>query len=321
MMFDKLLETVRPLARTIKYGRLLRRAKIDANHQENLSLEQPVSFILGCGRSGTTILGKLLALHSDACYLFEPYHTWRAILPSTDMISLYGEVKGGSHCIIGAEGVTENVMQRFNACMRRESMRSGKSSLVLIEKTPINAMRIPMLSALSPHSPILHLVRNGIDVVRSIDRLASTNSYKMMGKGDWNQWWGRDHCKWKSLASDSIGHGYFSDEIEQLSTNIEMGALEWLVSLKEIEKNRISLGDRLLEVAYGDLTRSPEKELTKICEHLTITPYSTWLQKSCSKLDSARKNTGDPLILPIKMCEAFNSFQEQYKFDGQAIPK
>lgn len=321
MMFDKLLETVRPLARTIKYGRLLRRAKADANHQNNSSLVQPVSFILGCGRSGTTILGKLLALHSDVNYLFEPYHTWRAILPSTDMIALYGEVEGGSHCVIGADSVSDTVIRRFNACMQRESTRSGNSSMALVEKTPINAMRIPMLSALSPHSPVLHLVRNGIDVVRSIDRLSSTNSYKMMGKGDWNQWWGRDHCKWKSLVSDSISHGYYPDEVEQLSTNIEMGALEWLVSLEELEKNRLLLGERLLEVTYGDLTQSPEKHLTKICNHFSITPHPIWLHNSSSQLDSERKNAGDPLILPIKMCEAFNSFQEQYKFGGQAIPK
>ena len=46
MMFDKLLDTVRPLARTIKYGRLLRRAKVDANHQENSILREKIRVTL-----------------------------------------------------------------------------------------------------------------------------------------------------------------------------------------------------------------------------------------------------------------------------------
>ena len=264
-MIDKVLQTIRPIARSIKYGRLLRRAQKDAQKEKIPALQNPVSFIFGCGRSGTTILGKLLADHPKICYLFEPYHTWRAILPSTDMILLYGETEIGSHCILSNDCITKNEIQRFNACMQSELKRSGDTSFTLIEKTPINAMRISMLSELSPRSPMLHLVRNGIDVVRSIDRLASTNTYQMSGKGDWNQWWGRDLCKWKSLATDSIANDYFSDEIAQLSTNLEMGALEWLVSLSETNKYLELLGDRLIEVRYSDLTSNSEDQLASIC--------------------------------------------------------
>ena len=106
-MLDKVLQAIRPIARSIKYGRLLRRAEHDARQTNAPPLQKPISFIFGCGRSGTTILGKLFAQHPDVCYLFEPYHTWRAILPSTDMISLYGESKTGTHCILGNDCITE----------------------------------------------------------------------------------------------------------------------------------------------------------------------------------------------------------------------
>lgn len=320
-MFTKVLQVIRPIARSIKYGRLLRRAEQDAQQKNVPSLQKPVSFIFGCGRSGTTILGKLLAAHPKVCYLFEPYHTWRAILPASDMIQLYGESAHGTHCILGKDSISETQIQRFNACMQRELSRSGNTSLSLIEKTPINVMRIPMLKALSPTSPMLHLVRNGIDVVRSIDRLASTNTYQMSGKGEWNQWWGRDHCKWKALSSDSITKGYFSDEIEQLTTNQEKGALEWLVSLKEINANRERIEDQLIEVTYKDLTSKSEAVLARICAHFTIDLDGDWLQESCSALDEARKNEGDTLLLPPKMCSAFNEFQDQYGFEGHAVEK
>ena len=60
-MINALLDKFRPIARSIKYGRLHRRAQTDATKLNVPPLNPPVSFIFGCGRSGTTILGKLLA--------------------------------------------------------------------------------------------------------------------------------------------------------------------------------------------------------------------------------------------------------------------
>ncbi len=214
--------------------------------------------------------------------------------------------------------VGEDEVRRFNACMHAERSRAGNPHVALIEKTTINAMRIPMLHALSPESPLLHLVRNGIDVIRSINRLASTNTYQIRGKGEWNQWWGRDHCKWKALAADAIAHEHFANEIEHVSTNTEMGAIEWLISLREIEKQRVALGRRLIDVRYNDLTSNPAIQLERICSHFDIPSKAAWLKHSSAKLDPARKNKGEPVILPPKMCEAFNHFQQQYGFEGEA---
>lgn len=318
-MINALLQKIRPFARSIKYGRLLRKAQSDATKRDVPSINPPVSFIFGCGRSGTTILGKLLATHDEVCYLFEPYHIWRAILPSTDMIQLYGMNENGTHCILESESVNETVTQRFNACMQSELQRSGTPQQRLIEKTPINAMRIQFLRGISSQSPMLHLVRNGTDVIRSIERLASTNTYQMSGKGQWNQWWGRDNCKWDSLASDAIDHGIFPEEIQQLKTHAQMGALEWLVSLIQVDSQRESLGEQLLEICYNNLTENPQEQLTKMCNHFHIESNQSWLDYCCEQLDSARKNDGEQVVLPPNMCSAFNAFQEQYGFDGRAI--
>jgi len=317
-MINALLDKFRPIARSIKYGRLHRRAQTDATKLNVPPLNPPVSFIFGCGRSGTTILGKLLAEHKEVFYLFEPYHIWRAIHPATDMIQLYGDNGGDTHCILGSEYVTEFEIQKFNACMQCELERNGASKKHLIEKTPINAMRIPLLSALSPKSPMLHLVRNGVDVIRSIERLSISNSYQMRGKGNWNQWWGRDHCKWKALAADAELLHLYSGEIQLLKSDTEMGALEWLVSLHEINRCRNELGSRLLEVQYNKLTEDPQGELTKICNHFGIKPDIKWLEYCDNQLDSARINRGSQIVLPPEMCKAFNGFQEKYGFEGRA---
>ena len=318
-MINALLQKIRPFARSIKYGRLLRRAQADSNTQDVIAVRPPVSFIFGCGRSGTTILGKLLAVHDEVHYLFEPYHIWRAIVPATDMIQLFGKSDTGTHCLMGDEFISENEVRRFNACMYGELQRSGKSQPKLIEKTPINAMRISMLSAISPQSQMLHLVRNGIDVVRSIERLSSSNTYQLSGKRDWTHWWGREHCKWNALVADASAKGLFLDEIQELSTNIEMGALEWLLSIGEVNTHRKSLGEKLLEVCYNKMTQDPRDELTAICNHFGIDPTESWLGYCCEQLDSALKNQGEDVVLPPKMFEVFNTYQEQYGFEGRAV--
>ncbi len=317
-MFGALLQKIRPLARSIKYGRLLKRAREDAQTNSPEKLTPPVAFILGCGRSGTTILGKILSSHCDVHYLREPYYIWRVITPSSDMIQFFGDAGVNPHCVMGSEYITENEVHRFNACMYAESQRRESGSKRLIEKTPINAMRIPMLNALSPTSPILHLVRNGVDVVRSIERLSESNVYQLGGSGNWNQWWGRNHCKWEALANDSKTKGWFEGEIDLLKSNTQRGALEWVISLKEINSNRSNLGDRLIEVRYPDLTTEPLSQLQRICEHFTIEPTPKWLEECCGELDSERKNSGDPIVLPSKLCDAFNTLQKQYGFEGEA---
>jgi len=318
-MINSILQKILPLARTIKYGRLLRRAQSDAKTMHAPELNPPISFIFGCGRSGTTILGKLFAAHDEVLYLFEPYHIWRAVVPATDMIQLYGSYESGTHCLMGDEFITETEVQKFKACIQGELKRSGNPQLSVIEKTPINAMRISMLNAISPHSPMLHLVRNGIDVVRSIERLSSTNTYQISGKGDWNQWWGRDNCKWKALAADATANGMFSDEIQLLNTDVQKGALEWLVSLKEVNAHKEKLGDALLQVCYNNLTQNPREQITAISNHFGINPKDSWLEYCCEQLDFPRKNQGDVVALPQQMCKAFNEFQEQYGFEGRAV--
>ena len=44
-------------------------------------VERPI-FIVGTGRSGTTVLGTVLSLHRELGFLNEPKALWHAVLPS-----------------------------------------------------------------------------------------------------------------------------------------------------------------------------------------------------------------------------------------------
>ncbi|MBT5408933.1 MAG: sulfotransferase [Phycisphaerae bacterium] len=317
-MLQNILQKLLPYPRAVKYARLLRRSQRDAKSTLAQPLEKPVSFVFGCGRSGTTILGILLTQHKQVHYLREPYHIWRAIEPSTDMVRLFGDAGVDPHCILSNESATPEVIQRFKACMQAEQTRGGSSAYV-IEKTPIQAMRIELLYACSPQSRFIHLVRNGLDVVRSIDKLAKDNSYGIAGKGTWNRWWGRDMCKWHALAADAIEHNWFASEVPLLSTDAQMGALEWIVSLSEVQKHKKLLGDSLLEITYNDFTGSSANTVEEICRHFGLDVYDEWVDICCNTLEPARKNSGSPLVLPPEMCSTFNQLQAHYGFEGTAV--
>ena len=52
-------------------------------------VRQPI-FVLGIGRSGTTLLGSLLGVHSHVGFLNEPKAMWHRIVDDEDLIGSYG---------------------------------------------------------------------------------------------------------------------------------------------------------------------------------------------------------------------------------------
>lgn len=309
-----MLESFKPVGRAVKYGLLRRwadvRAMLPVSHAR-LS-DRPPAFIVGCGRSGTTILGKIFQKHPGVTYLFEPYHLWAAVDPRTDVINLYHRVDG--RFLLRAGDVTDAVRRRF----RRLILASARPGTLLIEKTPLNAARMDYLNALAPGASFVHIVRDGLDVARSIDRLASVNSYKIAGKPTLNQWWGVGGCKWPALARDAKEAGYFATEVDALESHIERGALEWLVSLEEVDRYREMLGDRLLEIRYPDLIGETARTLRRICQFLGVPSPEPWQREAAAMIFPREKASGSSMSLPPGMAAAFDRFQERYGFPNRA---
>lgn len=314
-----MIETLRPWLRAIYYDLLRRSAEFkiwQSSLNELTTLALPPTFLIGCGRSGTTILGRALSCHPNILYLFEPYHLWAALDPITDVLNLYHRID--AHLIMNASHCTEQSPDRFNSLFLKDSRNTNGS--VLIEKTPLNAMRIGYLNALSPSSKFIHIIRDGVDVAYSIDRIALTNSYKIVGKPKLNQWWGVENYKWKALARDGAAAGYYADELHQLKDHRSKGAYEWLVSLAEVDRARQQLGDRLYEMTYDQLTANPKAALQDIFEFLGLNSPTALLDQAASMIDPTSHSIGKFLSLPPAMCEAFNSYQESFGFSNRAVP-
>jgi CelD/BcsL family acetyltransferase involved in cellulose biosynthesis len=304
-------EFIRPLVRTAYYRSRVTvpRARARLCGQGATDGRPPI-FIIGCGRSGTTLLGDLFSRHPQVCYLYEPYYLWAAVDPITDALQLYS--RGPHHCLLDDSSVTAAARQRFGQLL------AAPAGMTLVEKSPINSLRMGYLQGLAPGARFVHIIRDGIDVIRSIEKVAKVTS-RMAFRQPLNDWWGVGDAKWASLVQDGQGAGYYPDEVTKLSTDCQRGAYEWLVSLREVDAWRTEVGSRLVEVRYEDLTERPEEMLRTIAESMGLSCPASWLKEAVAEVRPGRQSDEEPVVLPPAMCADFIRYQERFGFRGRAV--
>ena len=110
-------------------------------------------FIIGSPRSGTTLLGKLLAAHPDLAYAEEPRLVWR-------------QGNDGRSDYLRPEHARPGVVRGIHDTFDRLVERGGKTRL--LEKTPSNALRLDFMRTVYPDGVFVHVLRNAYDAVLSI---------------------------------------------------------------------------------------------------------------------------------------------------------
>ena len=311
---EKFRQILRPIKHTWLKGTANLKAKglwPNRGHFEHLR----IGFILGCGRSGTTIFGSLFQLHPSVCYFHEPYHLWAAVERQTDVTNLHYVVKG--RYFLDATDCNLDTLERFRKVFGCGYIKSKQE--ILLEKTPHNIARIGFLEALTEDARYIHIVRNGIDVASSIGRIGRVSSYRIMGKPYYNQWWGNHNNRWLRLREEGSTRGYFPSEVCLLESDIQKGAYEWLVSLGEAERWRRILKGRFYELTYDRFTDETRDVLMELCEFLELNCMDEWLDNAVS-LVSGRQHASDTVItLPPQMCSKFNEYQQLFGFSGRAV--
>jgi hypothetical protein len=187
----------------------------------------------------------------------------------------------------------------------------------MVEKSPINALRIGYLDAIAPEARFIHIVRDGVDVACSIERMAAVTR-RMLFRPPLNEWWGVGDVKWSALQRDGRAAGYYPDEVHRLHSDAQRGAYEWLMSLREVEAWRMHLGSRFVELLYKDLTSDPRSTLLAVMESLQLACPRGWLEQATALVTPANTWHNLPLVLPNRMCADFNSLQESFRFKERA---
>jgi Sulfotransferase family len=214
-------------------------------------------FIVGCGRSGTTILGQCLSQHREVTYLHEPRHIWSRCYPQTDIWSEHARARAGK-LELTPEDVQEGSSRKLRTTFRRKTLKTGRP--VLIEKLPINSFRMAFLHAIFPRAKFVHIARNGTDVARSIGERA-----------DLGKWFGYQDYKWEQLVKHA-GKNAGTALLPQLcTTNYERGLLEWRLSLEAVRRFSTRLpGGMICEISYEELIEAPDEVLGRVLSFLGL---------------------------------------------------
>jgi hypothetical protein len=215
-----------------------------------------MAFIVGCGRSGTTILGTILSRHEDVMYLNDRFDLWIRPFGVTDIwAKRYDAAKFKPRVALTEEDAPVEGRARFYELLELE--RRGKQ--VLVEKLAINNFRIGFLIGLCPDAGIISIVRHGVEVAWSIEAKASRG-----------HWYGKNDAKWDHLVSYAETHGY-GHLLPLCKTSWDRALLEWRMSVEAAERYLSAKPPaRLLRLRYEDLVESPVEVCGKLEAFLNL---------------------------------------------------
>ena len=219
-------------------------------------IKQPL-FIIGCGRSGTTILGTAMSYHPQITYLNEPRNLWYSCYPMTDIWTENAKEKKGKLVMTRVDADpkrSRKLRQKFYAI----TQKSGKP--ILVEKLPINTFRLDFISQIFPDARFIHIVRNGLEVARSIETLCHQG-----------QWFASHPYKWDLLAE----YASLRQETSTLPTccesYYEKGLLEWRLSTEAVFIFKKTFPEaRFYEISYKEFLHDPVITMHNIFSFIDI---------------------------------------------------
>lgn len=230
-------------------------------------VEKPV-FILGTGRSGTTILGIVLSMHRNVGFLNEPKALWHAIHSEEDLIGSYS--RGAATYRLGAADATP---KRINYAHRLFGAYLALSfSQRVVDKYPELIFRVPFVKAIFPDAKFIFLVRNGWDTCHSIDAWSGRLGEQL--GGETHDWWGVNRRKWNLLMEQLVPEhadlALHLDEMRSWTNQTDMAALEWIITMREGLSLLEQFPDTVLRVDYEKLCVNSIHELQRITDFVGV---------------------------------------------------
>jgi hypothetical protein len=220
-----------------------------------------IAFLTGCGRSGTTILGKVLSRHPDIAYANDRFALWIEPFPFADV---WGRLPGRSEAEprvaldeSDAAAAGPEARGRFLASL--DGVRGGKR--MLVEKVAVNNFRLGFLAALVPDARVINSVRHGVEVARSIARRAQAG-----------RWYGPGGSKRGALErhAQAVGLGHLLD---LCTTDYARALLEWRMSVEAAERFRRLRPDvPWLSLRYEDFLNDPVSTAAAVAGFLGLAP-------------------------------------------------
>ncbi len=264
-------------------------------------------FIIGVGRSGTTILGKILSLHKQAAYLNEPKALFYFLESQDDLIGSYSHGKGAYYfdreptSFMTKKG--KRILSAFSFLAR------GKR---LIVKYPEMIFRVNWLLKLFPEAQFLMILRNGHDVALSIELWNQKNRY-FDKNGNKIDWWGHNDKKWHLLVDQVLSKhselGPKLNQIKLMDSDYDRGIVEWILTMHEFFK--ISSTLQVSTIRYEELIKKPKEVSSDILASFNLSMDSKMLTYAFDNIKSSTKKVDHTLDVPLLLKASFENLMSK----------
>lgn len=231
------------------------------------ALKYPPVFIIGTGRSGTTLLGLLLSMHKNIAFLNEPKMLWHLANRADDVIGSYNHT-GGTFLLNAYDStplVIAKIRKAYSAFLK---MTSGK---IVLDKYPEIVFRTGYVEKIFPECKFLFITRNFSDTVLSNEQWNKTNAKKNNSKRE--DWWGFNNKKWKLICAELLPESKllkdYSGEIINLEDDILKSAVEWIVTMEK-GLSLLKSQKNILHIKYEDLIEETETTLVNVLNFLNL---------------------------------------------------
>lgn len=233
---------------------------------------KPPIIIFGNTRSGTTILQSVMAANPQLVSWYEPRNLWQYADP------------GRPHDEFDQTDATARVKRYIRSRFLRYQVHNGDRTIV--EKTPVNILRIPYVREIFPEATFVYMVRSPFSFISSVElkwqrtvtakgllwRMQSTPPTQLHY---YAAKYARQHFDKKILRRKYLsvwGPRYvgITDDLKR-DDMLTVVARQWAVCSRKAEEDLAQFDDgRVLRLRYEDFVTDPRHEMERVCAHAGI---------------------------------------------------
>ena len=230
--------------------------------------QQPI-YVVGTGRSGTTILGKILSVHKDVVFLNEPKALWHYAYPDEDIIGSYSKAPGRLR--LRPEDANDQTKAKLTRVYSGILRFLGSKKIV--DKYPEIVFRIEFVLRLLPKARFIAITRDGVDTCTSVT--AWSEKHQTSANGLHIDWWGANDRKWKALVDELLVEHLdlleFRDDLVRTVDHRDRAAVEWIVSMREVQAVT-SRHSSITTISYEALCTDADEAIDTILKHCDLEP-------------------------------------------------
>jgi hypothetical protein len=268
-------------------------------------VDRPI-FVLGTGRSGTTILGVTLGIHSEVGFLNEPKAVWAHACPNEDLIGSYNfnaarYFLDESDCSNKTKVTLQRIYSHYLTVTRSHRV---------VDKYPELIFRIGFVREIFPDAKFIFLYRNGNDTVASIEHWSERLG--LDDGEDRHDWWGVNDRKWYLLCDQVVVQDVdlkkHHSEIREFVNHRDRAAVEWILTMRQGLKIAEQYRDDVYLIKYEDYVSSSQSrsELLAFCGLEENAIYSTYCDAVLSPVRGV-----ESIELPIQIAEVFKQTMQE----------